>query len=131
MNYSDRVRDHFTAPRNLGEIAHPDGIGDVHNPVCGDRAVLTIRVREGRIAKACFRAQGCPTAIAASSITTELLIGCTLEQAALLTNEDVAEALGVLPANKLHCSVLAEDVIQAALGDYHSRVPAAATAAAR
>lgn len=121
MKYSDLVRDHFGSPRNLGELADPDGIGDVENPVCGDRTVLTIRVRDDRIAAARFRAVGCPAAIAASSITTELLIGRTVAEALRLTNEDVSAALGGLPANKLHCSVLAEDVVRAAVEDYRQR----------
>ena len=121
MKYSDLVRDHFGSPRNLGELADPDGIGDVENPVCGDRTVLTIRVRDDRIAAARFRAVGCPAAIAASSITTELLTGRTVAEALRLTNEDVSAALGGLPANKLHCSVLAEDVVRAAVEDYRQR----------
>lgn len=121
MKYSDLVRDHFGSPRNLGEIPDPDGIGDVENPVCGDRTVLTIRVRDDRISAARFRAVGCPAAIAASSITTELLIGRTVAEALRLTNEDVSAALGGLPANKLHCSVLAEDVVRAAVEDYRQR----------
>ena len=126
MKYSDLVRDHFGSPRNLGDIADPDGIGDVENPVCGDRTVLTICVRDNRIAAARFRAVGCPAAIAASSITTELLIGRTVAEALRLTNEDVSAALGGLPANKLHCSVLAEDVVRAAVADYRQRTGAAA-----
>ena len=126
MKYSDLVRDHFGAPRNLGELTDPDGIGDVENPVCGDRTVLTIRVRDDRIAAARFRAVGCPAAIAASSITTELLIGRTVVEALRLTNEDVSAALGGLPANKLHCSVLAEDVVRAAVEDYRQRASVAA-----
>ena len=126
MKYSDLVRDHFGSPRNLGEIADPDGIGDVENPVCGDRTVLTICVRDDRIAAARFRAVGCPAAIAASSITTELLIGRTVAEALRLTNEDVSAALGGLPANKLHCSVLAEDVVRAAVADYRQRTGATA-----
>ena len=121
MKYSDLVRDHFGSPRNLGELADPDGVGDVENPVCGDRTVLTIRVCDDRIAAARFRAVGCPAAIAASSITTELLIGRTVAEALRLTNEDVSAALGGLPANKLHCSVLAEDVVRAAVEDYRQR----------
>ena len=121
MKYSALVRDHFATPRNVGELEHPDGVGDVENPACGDRTLLTIRVLDNRISETRFRAVGCPTAIAASSITTELLIGRTVDEALQLTNEDVSNALGGLPANKLHCSVLAEDVIQAAVQDYHRR----------
>lgn len=126
MKYSDLVHEHFAAPRNLGEIEDPDGVGDVENPVCGDRTLLTIRVRDERIAEARFRAVGCPAAIAASSVATELLVGRSLEEALRLTNEDVSEALGGLPANKLHCSVLAEDVVRAAVADCRQRTRAAA-----
>jgi len=119
--YSAIVLDHFQHPRNVGELPDPDGVGDVENPACGDRTRLTIRVRDGRIVESRFRTQGCTAAIAASSITTELIRGKTLEEAGRLTKEEVAAALGGLPRNKLHCSVLAEDVIRAALEDYRRR----------
>jgi nitrogen fixation NifU-like protein len=119
--YSPIVLDHFQHPRNLGELDPADAVAEVENPACGDRTRLSLRVEDGRITAARFRTEGCPAAIAASSITTELITGKTLEEAARLRDADVAEALGGLPRNKLHCSVLAEDVIQAAIADYHRR----------
>ena len=119
--YSATVVDHFQHPRNLGDLESPDAVAEVENPACGDRTRLAIRVRDGRISEARFRTEGCPASIAASSITTELILGRTLEEARTLRDEDVANALGGLPRNKLHCSVLAEDVIQAVVEDYLSR----------
>ena len=119
--YSATVIDHFQNPRNVGDVPDADAVAEVENPACGDRTRLSIRVLEGRIAEARFRTEGCPASIAASSITTELILGRTLEEARALRDEDVAEALGGLPRNKLHCSVLAEDVIQAVVEDYTSR----------
>jgi nitrogen fixation protein NifU and related proteins len=119
--YSATVIDHFQNPRNVGDVPDADAVAEVENPACGDRTRLSIRVLEGRIAEARFRTEGCPASIAASSITTELILGLTLEEARSLRDEDVAEALGGLPRNKLHCSVLAEDVIQAVVEDYTSR----------
>lgn len=118
--YSQTVLEYFQRPRNLGDLEDADAVAEVENPACGDRTRLALRVVEGRIVAARFRAEGCPAAIAASSITTELITGRTLEEAAQLRDTDVAAALGGLPRNKLHCSVLAEDVIQAALLDYHA-----------
>ena len=119
--YSATVLDHFQRPRNVGELDPSDAVAEVENPACGDRTRLSIRVADGRITEARFRTEGCPAAIAASSITTELIRGKTLDEAAALRDEDVAAALGGLPRNKLHCSVLAEDVIQAVLEDYRTR----------
>jgi nitrogen fixation NifU-like protein len=119
--YSATVLDHFQHPRNLGDLEPADAVADVENPACGDRTRLALRVRGGRIVAARFRAEGCPAAIAASSITTELILGKTLDEAARLRDQDVAAALGGLPRNKLHCSVLAEDVIRAAIEDYRAR----------
>jgi nitrogen fixation NifU-like protein len=121
--YSPIVLDHFQHPRNLGELDPADAVAEVENPACGDRTRLSLRIEDGRITAARFRTEGCPAAIAASSITTELITGKTLEEAARLRDADVAEALGGLPRNKLHCSVLAEDVIQAAIADYRRRSP--------
>lgn len=121
IGYNDTVRDHFLHPRNVGELDDADGRGDVENPVCGDRTVLTIHVRAGRIRQAMFRTIGCPAAIAASSMTTELVMDKTLEQALAVTDADVDAALGGLPPIKMHCSVLAEDVIKAAIEDYRRR----------
>ncbi|HEU5317476.1 MAG TPA: iron-sulfur cluster assembly scaffold protein [Chloroflexota bacterium] len=119
--YSPVVLDHFQHPRNLGDLESPDAVAEVENPACGDRTRLAIRLSDGRIAEARFRTEGCPAAIAASSITTELILGKSLDQAGRLRDVDVATALGGLPRNKLHCSVLAEDVIRAVIEDYGRR----------
>jgi nitrogen fixation NifU-like protein len=119
--YSATVIDHFQHPRNLGDLDAPDAVAEVENPACGDRTRLALRVEGARIVAARFRTEGCPAAIAASSITTELLLGKTLAEAGDLRDSDVVEALGGLPRNKMHCSVLAEDVIRAALEDYGRR----------
>lgn len=119
--YSPTVLDHFHNPRNLGDVDAPDAVAEVENPACGDRTRLSVRINDGRIAEARFRTEGCPAAIAASSITTELIRGRTLEEAAALRDTDVVAALGGLPRNKMHCSVLAEDVIQAIVDDYQRR----------
>ncbi|MGI8424291.1 MAG: iron-sulfur cluster assembly scaffold protein [Chloroflexota bacterium] len=119
--YSPTVLDHFQRPRNLGDLDQPDAVAEVENPACGDRTRLAIKLADGKISQARFRTEGCPAAIAASSMTTELIVGRTLDQAASLRDTDVARALGGLPRNKLHCSVLAEDVIRAVIDDYRSR----------
>lgn len=119
--YSPTVLDHFHNPRNLGDVDAPDAVAEVENPACGDRTRFSVRISDGRIAEARFRTEGCPAAIAASSITTELIRGRTLEEAAALRDTDVVAALGGLPRNKMHCSVLAEDVIQAIVDDYQRR----------
>jgi nitrogen fixation NifU-like protein len=120
-DYSPAVLDHFQHPRNLGDLDAPDAVAEVENPACGDRTRLAIRLDGGRIAEARFRTEGCPAAIAASSMTTELILGKTLDEAAQLRDVDVAHALGGLPRNKLHCSVLAEDVIRAVVEDFQRR----------
>ena len=120
--YSATVVDHFQHPRNLGDLPDADAVAEVQNPACGDRARLAVKIDDGRITRARFRAEGCPAAIAATSMTTELIVGRTLDEAAALRDEDVAAALGGLPRNKLHCSVLAEDVIRAVIEQYRSRV---------
>ena len=120
-DYSDVLLDHFENPRNVGEVERADALGRAGNPACGDLLELSLQVDSGRITSACFRATGCGAAIASSSMTTVMLIGRTLEEAAALTNVQVAAELGGLPPNKLHCSVLAEDAIQAALADYDRR----------
>jgi nitrogen fixation protein NifU and related proteins len=119
--YTATVLDHFQRPRNLGDLDAPDAVAEVENPACGDRTRLAIRLVDDRIADARFRTEGCPAAIAASSMTTELIIGRTLDEAGHLRDTDVADALGGLPRNKLHCSVLAEDVIRAVIDDYRRR----------
>ena len=119
--YTEQVMDHFRNPRNVGEVENPDGVGEVGNPVCGDMMKITIRVEAGRIADVKFKTLGCGAAIATSSITTELAKGKTLEEALALTRDQVAAALGGLPANKMHCSNLAADGLHQAIADYQSR----------
>ena len=120
-DYSDTILDHFENPRNVGEVENPDAFGHAGNPACGDLLELSLRVSDGRIEVARFRASGCGAAIASSSMMTVLLTGRTLEEAGALTNGDVASALGGLPPAKLHCSVMAEDAIRSALADYQRR----------
>ena len=116
--YSEKVMEHFMNPRNVGEIPDADGIGSVGNPVCGDIMKMYIKVQDGVITDAKFKTFGCGAAIATSSIATELIKGKTIDEALALTNKAVAEALGGLPAVKMHCSVLAEEAVQAAIDDY-------------
>ncbi|MGC9436279.1 MAG: Fe-S cluster assembly scaffold protein NifU [Methanomicrobiales archaeon] len=121
MEYSDTVMDHFMNPRNMGEIEDADGVGEVGNPTCGDIMRIYIRVEDGRIADVGFKTFGCGAAIASSSMATELVRGKTLEDAWEISNRAVAEALEGLPPRKLHCSVLAEEGIHAAINDYRKR----------
>jgi|SRR5688572_7409601 len=116
--YSETVLDHFQHPRNLGDLDGADAVAEVENPACGDRTRLAVRITGGTIVDARFRTEGCPAAIAASSMLTVMIRGKTLEHAAALRDIDVAAALGGLPRNKLHCSVLAEDVIRAVIEKY-------------
>lgn len=116
--YSSKVMDHFMNPRNVGEMEHPDGVGQVGNPVCGDIMKMYIKVKDNVITDVKFQTFGCGAAIATSSMATELIKGKTLEEALKLTNKAVAEALDGLPKVKLHCSVLAEEAVQAAIDDY-------------
>jgi nitrogen fixation NifU-like protein len=116
--YSDKVMDHFMHPRNVGEMENPDGVGKVGNPVCGDIMEMYIKVKDNVIVDAKFKTFGCGAAIATSSMATELVKGKPIEEALKLTNQAVAEALGGLPAIKMHCSVLAEDAFKAAVNDY-------------
>jgi nitrogen fixation NifU-like protein len=118
MIYSEKVMEHFKNPRNVGEIADANGIGEVGNPTCGDIMKMYIKVEDNRIKDVKFKTFGCGSAIASSSMATELIMGKTLEEAWLLTNKAVAEALDGLPAIKMHCSVLAEDAIHKAINDY-------------
>lgn len=110
--YNDKVMDHFTHPRNMGEIKDPSAVAEVGNPACGDVMKLYLRIEDNRIVDAKFKTFGCGAAIASSSMTTELIIGKTVEEASVLSNEAVAEALGGLPPAKQHCSVLAEEALQ-------------------
>ena len=120
--YSDLVMDHFANPRNVGEIADANGIGEVGNPKCGDIMKMYIRVENGVIEDVKFKTFGCGSAIATSSIATEMIMGKTIEEALQLSNKAVVEALGGLPAHKMHCSVLAEQAIKAAIADYYTRL---------
>jgi nitrogen fixation NifU-like protein len=119
--YSDKVLDHFFNPRNVGEISDPDGVGKVGNPVCGDVMVLYIKIEDDKIVDAKFKTFGCGAAIATSSILTEMVKGKTIEEALKISNKAVAEALGGLPQHKLHCSVLAEQALKAAVEDYRKK----------
>jgi len=121
-SYSPIVIEHFTHPRNMGEMDKPDGVGEATNPVCGDTMRLFIKVEENRIVDAKFLTFGCVAAIASSSIATEMIKGRTLEEVLMISNEMVSKALGGLPPTKVHCSVLAEDAIQAAVADYRKRI---------
>lgn len=123
--YTALVMEHFRNPRNVGEVENPDGVGEVGNPVCGDMMRITIRVRDGRLEDVKFQTLGCGAAIATSSIVTEMAKGKTLEEAIAITKEDIAKALGGLPPQKLHCSVLASDGLRAAIQDYYQRQGAA------
>lgn len=116
--YSEKVMDHFMNPRNMGEIENPDGVGMVGNPVCGDMMKIMIKVQDDRIVDVKFKTFGCGAAIATSSMATELVKGKTIEEALEVTNKAVAQALDGLPPVKMHCSVLAEDGIRAAINDY-------------
>ena len=119
--YTDLVMDHFSNPRNVGEVDDPDGIGEVGNPVCGDVMRITVKVADDRIADIKFKTFGCGAAVATSSMVTELVMGKTLKEAAEVSNRSVAEALGGLPPQKMHCSNLAADALRLALEDYLKR----------
>lgn len=121
MAYSPIVLDHFKSPRNVGEIIDADGLGEVGNPVCGDMMSVYIKVEGDRIADIKFKTFGCGAAIAVSSMITELAKGKTLEEAMKIKNSDVAEALGGLPPNKLHCSNLGADALHSAIKNYLDR----------
>ncbi len=120
--YSERVLEHYQNPRNVGKIEDADGTGVVGNPVCGDMMMITIKVRDDRIEDVKFKTFGCGAAIATTSMVTELVKGKTLEEALQITNRDVAEALDGLPPIKMHCSLLAEEAIKAAIEDYQGKM---------
>ena len=119
--YSDIVMDHFMHPRNVGEIENPDGVGQVGNAKCGDIMKMYLKIKDDRIEDAKFETFGCGSAIASSSMATELIKGKTVDEALAVTNKQVVDALGGLPAYKLHCSVLAEESIKAAVKNYYDR----------
>ena len=119
--YSDIVMDHFMHPRNVGEIENPDGVGQVGNAKCGDIMKMYLKIRDNVIQDVKFETFGCGSAIASSSMATEIIKGKTIDQALAVTNRQVVDALGGLPAHKLHCSVLAEESIKSAIKDYYDR----------
>jgi nitrogen fixation NifU-like protein len=121
--YSEKVMDHFTNPRNVGEIPDADGIGIEGNPTCGDVMKISIKVEGGRIVDAKFKTFGCGAAIAVSSMVTEMVKGKTLEEALSISKEAVANELGGLPPQKMHCSNLGSDALKKAIEDYKSKHP--------
>ena len=128
VGYSDKVIEHFMNPRNVGTIEDADGVGEVGNPVCGDMMTFYIRVNgDGHISDVKFKTFGCGAAIAVSSMVSEMALGKTLEEAKAITNQDVAEELGGLPPQKMHCSNLGADALRAAIEDYEARHEAVPT----
>lgn len=121
MIYSEKVMEHFQNPRNVGVMKDADGIGQVGNPVCGDMMTFYVKVKDNRIADVKFQTFGCGAAIAVSSMVSEMAIGKTLEEVMKITNKSVAEELGGLPKNKLHCSNLGADALHKAIGNYKDR----------
>ena len=121
LPYSEKVMDHLMHPRNVGDMENPDGIGKVGNPKCGDVMELSIKVKDNVITDAKFKTFGCGAAIATSSMVTELVIGKPIDEALKISNKVVANALGGLPAVKMHCSVLGEDALKLAIEDYRKK----------
>ena len=119
--YSEKVMDHFTHHRNVGVIENADGVGEVGNAKCGDIMRIYLKIQDGIVEDVKFETFGCGSAIASSSMATEMIKGKPLSEALLLTNKAVAEALDGLPAHKMHCSVLAEEAIKAAVKDYYDK----------
>ena len=119
--YTDIVMDHFMHPRNVGEIPNADGVGEVGNAKCGDIMKMYLKINDNVIEDVKFETFGCGSAIASSSMATELIKGKTIDEALAVTNKQVVDALGGLPAHKLHCSVLAEESIKSAVKNYYDR----------
>ena len=119
--YTEQVMDHFMNPRNMGEIENADGVGEVGNAKCGDIMRVYLKIEKGIIEDVRFKTYGCASAIATSSIATEMIKGHSIEEAVALSNKAVVEALGGLPTHKIHCSVLAEQAVKAALYDYYTK----------
>jgi nitrogen fixation NifU-like protein len=116
--YSEKVMDHFSNPRNVGEIKDADGTGEVGNPVCGDMMTFYVKVKDGKIDDVKFKTFGCGAAIAVSSMVSDMAKGKTIEEAMKITNESVAKELGGLPPNKMHCSNLGADALHRAIQNY-------------
>ncbi|MHB8055104.1 MAG: Fe-S cluster assembly scaffold protein NifU [Candidatus Aminicenantales bacterium] len=121
MIYSDKVMDHFQNPRNVGTLPDADGVGQVGNPVCGDMMTFYVKVKDDRLTDVKFQTFGCGAAIAVSSMVSEMAVGKTVEEAMAITNEKVAEELGGLPKNKMHCSNLGADALHAALENFKAK----------
>ena len=121
LPYSEKVMDHFTNPRNVGEIADASGIGTVGNPVCGDVMKMYLKIENEIIVDVKFKTFGCGAAVATSSMVTEMVKGKSIMDALTITNNAVAQALGGLPPKKMHCSVLAEEALRSALKDYYKK----------
>jgi nitrogen fixation protein NifU and related proteins len=119
--YTDKVMEHFSNPRNIGEIENADGIGEVGNPVCGDMMSFYIKVKDNKIADIKFKTFGCVAAIAVSSMVTEMALGKTLDEAKKITKKSVAESLDGLPKEKMHCSNLGADALNKAIEDFESK----------
>src|SRR5215470_15193125 len=129
--YNQTVMEHFMNPRNMGDIKDADGIGEVGAAACGDIMKISLRIKDGKIEDARFKTFGCGSAIASSSMATELIKGRTIDEAMNFSNQEVVDALGGLPPVKIHCSVLAEEALKAALEDYLKKHPGAANLEAR
>jgi len=121
MIYSDKVMEHFSNPRNVGTLPDADGVGQVGNPVCGDMMTFYIKVKDDRLADVKFQTFGCGAAIAVSSMVSEMALGKTLDEAVKISNDSVAEELGGLPKNKMHCSNLGADALHKAIEDYRAK----------
>jgi len=121
MEYTNKVMDHYTNPRNVGKIEDASGIGEIGNVKCGDIMKMYLKIENDVITDVKFKTFGCGAAIASSSVATEMLIGKTIDEALSLTNKDVVDSLGGLPSTKLHCSVLAEEAIRMAIADYYRK----------
>jgi nitrogen fixation NifU-like protein len=124
--YNQTVMDHFMNPRNMGDIKEADGVGEVGAAACGDIMKISLKIKDGKIEDARFKTFGCGSAIASSSMATELIKGRTIDEALSFSNQEVVDALGGLPPVKIHCSVLAEEALKAALEDYLKKHPGAA-----
>ena len=120
--FTDEVIDHFSNPRNAGEMVDANGIGDAGDPSCGDTMRLYIKVEENVITGVSFKICGCVAALASASVTTVLVKGKTIDEALMITNKDISDALGGLPEQKLHCSVLGAEAIRNAVADYRSKI---------